>query len=198
MTVNETDGELELLHRATAHAGSAGESASGEESELREGWSALAHIVQAADAAERFDEQAFLAKLLRSVEGDCAEPLRHHPFAPRLWWLFTSALAASLLIVAFGAYYLASQSWNRALGVKPKGEQKTSGSSESPELAEATESKAVSEAELGWDDSLDQQIQYVGHSLFQLESGDSMKDRSLRSLGSQLQQLDKTWEVDSL
>lgn len=196
--MNEIDRELDSLIRATSPTESAGESLSSDVSELREGWSALAHVVQATEAAERFNEQAFLDKLLRSVEGDSVEPQRPREFASGVSLLLAGALAASVLLVAFGVYYLASQPWGNALGVKPEGENKTNGTSESPQLAEAAVPKTATESGLGWDDSLDPQIQYVGHSLFQLEAGDSMKDRSLQSLGSQLQQLDRAWEVDSL
>lgn len=198
--MNETNSELEMLSRATSNLPRPLTELSGDEATLHEGWSALAHLAEAADAAGTFDEQAFLAKLSRALAEPYGMPTpsllpgqsKSGSQAPRRTWLVVlSTLAASVVICVLTGLYIANQKWGNEVGSNPAVEKTHVGDQQ------ATAAEAADKS-LGWDDSLDDHIQYVNDSLFQLESGDSIDERSYRSFGSQLEQFGKQIEVDSL
>lgn len=194
--MNEKNPELELIESATSATRGPSAATSNDEAALREGWSALSHVVAAADATDTFDETAFLTKLSSAIERDGTErrsgrsPQRNDG-SRRTWFLLLSALAATIVVCVSAGIYFASQKWGGDTA-------KENGGGKTNQIVKSdVPSNAVDEG-LGWDDALDDQIQYVNHSLYQLESGDSINDRSLRSFGSQLEEFGKEIEVDSL
>lgn len=203
--MDDTNRELEQIERATSGGlGGAALDESSDLSALHEGWSALVQLVEATDASDSFDERAFLEKLSRAVENDrlagrgADAARRGDGKLKRRWMLLLSALAASIVVCIGAGIYYASQQENGGLGVKPATDTKPEDSNEQTEIANSNVPHTSSDAGLGWDDALDDQIQYVNQSLIQMESGDSRHDRSYRSFGSRLEEFDNEIEVDSL
>src|SRR5688572_18754767 len=125
MIMHESNHELEQIELVTARGATAGEPSNGENVELREGWLALTQLIEQADAASDFDEQAFLAKVSNAVE-------RTSPAPRRGWLVLLGTLAASILVCVLAGGYLASQRWGQGNSPVVQGEKPHPAEKEQP------------------------------------------------------------------
>jgi hypothetical protein len=159
------------VERITSRPAAADETWEPQTAELREGWSALSQLLEAADTD--FDEQTMLVQV----------QARRHPKGRR--WIGVAALAASLLL-AVSALPIWSPS------VQPPSRPLAPELANSP--SQPTSSAALSVApssnsEFPWDDAWDEKLAQIDQSFVSLRSGSDLSDPSLQIASEHLQQL---------
>ena len=182
--MNESNQELQQLENATSRFPQSGPLPGTEDAELRESWVTFSRLAERADAEGPFNERAFLAKVSQSVEQRLPAPRRG-------WLVLLSALAASALVCLIVGGYVAGQRWGLVGGVKSRPGVKE-GRSKQPLIAQG------GTPEFSWDDALDERLSYVRETLYWPESAADGGDRSLETLGVQVEEFGKDLESGSL
>ena len=175
------------LHRATSRNLPADAELDAQTAALRDGWLALSQLLEAADAEQ-------------------PEPVVTLPAAaiavrPGKLWLAIFALAASLLLVAAGAWLVATR-WNTvggggsqvATSPQPKDEV-------SPGVAPVPSNAVANDAingELAWDDALDDRIADASEAARRVQTVSRGADRDLDFVNWRLEEISRDLATDSL
>lgn len=169
------------LELATSRPATDGETLDAETAELREGWSSLSRLLEAADTdvAEK--------TLLVHTQMARRQRLQH--------WLGIVALAAALLLAVSGAW-LGLRSGQRPS--RPSSSDMAGSSSQpTPSAAPTTLPRSISpNDEIRWDDAWDEKLAQVDQSLASLHHGLDLGDTSFQIVDQQLQQLSQEMKTE--
>jgi hypothetical protein len=176
---DETERWQRQLEQATSRPTAPAGTWDAETEQLREGWTVLGRLLEAADAD--FDEQALLV---------CVQGRRR----PHQWyWLGATALATSLLLAVSAAWL-----WSRSVGqpgAPAVPEVAGSPTGASPQKS-ATTADTADAKYLGWDDAWDEQLAQVDQTLVALHSWSDPSDASFLIVDQQLQQISQEMQAE--
>lgn len=175
------------LHRATARNLPADAELDAQTSALRDGWLALSQLLEAADAEQPEPLVTLPSPAVAAPHGKL--------------WLVIAALAASLLLVAAGAWLVASQWSDNRGGGSSVAKSLPTKHPGAPNVAPAPADVAAQDthnSELAWDDALDDRIADASEAARQVQTVSHSADRNLYFVSSRLEEISRDLATDSL